>query len=217
MDFNGVKNVDSFAALSDENFGDGVRAVRLPRHLSGDFEKVARHLASQSQMSRNSDVIHYTADDVRRYAQDRLKPSLMNLFRVSAGERDALNVMVRDIDDLERNGYDFYLLRIVSESGYKNEDITTFHCDGNPADPDTHHCAILSCYHGPVTEFIDNADAVYMGDCLYRAKPDAPIHRFNNGDIWVQSPANTARTEAFIHRGPPVNALRMLLTAARPL
>ncbi|WP_435639952.1 hypothetical protein [Micavibrio aeruginosavorus] len=212
-----MKNVDSFAALSDEHFGDGVRAARFPRQISGDFEKVARNLLSQSKFSQSRDVHHYTADEVRHYAQDRLKPSLMNMFRVSAGERTALDIMVRDIDDLERHGYDYYLLRIVGESGYENKDITTFHCDGNPADPETHHRVILSCYHGPVTEFIDNADAIYMGNSLYRAKPGATIHRFNNGDIWTQSPANTARAEAFIHRGPPVNTLRMLLTAARPM
>lgn len=215
MDFNGVKNVDSFAALFDEHFGNGVRAVRIPRQLSGDFEKVARHLHSQSIFSQGRDVHHYTAGDIRHYAQERLKPSLMNKFRVSAGERAALDIMVRDINALEQNGSVSYLLRIVAESGYENKDITTFHSDGDPADPETHHRVILSCYHGPVTEFIDNADAIYMGNCMYRAKPDATIHRFNNGDIWTQSPADTGRAEAFIHRGPPVQTLRMLMTATR--
>ncbi len=197
-DYYGIKVVDSLSALFNTPFGDA-NAILYPRTLSGDFNRVAQHLA-EVRASGYYDRLEKIADKEGRSAIGRAaRTILQDIEAVSAWLRaECLPPDIRLRDNRNWNG-----------SG-----VERFHVDSAASQQ---LGRILCCYTAPTTQWIKNEDAIQTSGSTFRKARGAPVYSFRPGDIFrIKSlPRNSGLSEVsvssfredfFVHRAPSSTA-----------
>ena len=157
----GLCVVGTFDALMSMPFRDGVNAICWQRTLRGDFDEVARRLASDDDMT--------TIDEAQLASLD-----------VNGAGRRAIEVILEDLRLLREAGHEPTLDCVRK---YRRDpdpllptDVYSFHVDSATTPTDTFLCT----YAGPPSEGLRNAEARRLVDVP--ARRARLLERFGGGE-----------------------------------
>lgn len=140
-DYRRVKAVQSFAALAETPFADGINALCWPRSLSGDFREVVEKLGPGEEI---------VAVDEEQLLE----------LEVSAAGRAAIDVLredLRRLQEIERDPVLNCIHRYPRDDGSApvRTDVFSWHADSAPVEADTWLCT----YYGRPSEGLPNEQA----------------------------------------------------------
>lgn len=215
MHYQRQKIASSLSELAQTEFSPDVNMVRLPRKLSGNFNRLAARAWSDLKARSMSIDLPYDAR-LQDYLHDIINPpSFLKKIFIAEAEQAAARLVLTDMEDMQAEGYTC-CLRLVSPRGYK-ANVENFHVDG-PADTYASHDRALCCYAGPTTEYLNNEDAAGNGRGGYKPLDDSRVMRFQNGELWKHATRNMKDVLPFIHRAPKGDGnVRMLLFGVQKL
>lgn len=182
-----VKVVSDLASVLTEPFGERANVVLCRRHISGDFNALAKR---------------YSARFLEK-ASETISPSLLSSLKVTPDEKLAARAILQDMAEIRRAGFD-QELRLIQPQGYrKSIMVHRPHVDYGALSG-----RVLACYSGVGTEgYVPDDCTVNIRNILEQdqgvsIKPGARPFRFSLGDIWRQAVVGSPAVQPFVHYAP---------------
>jgi hypothetical protein len=195
-----VRVCQSFNELARTNFDDRVNCVLLNRTLEGDFDGLAKSIATHLDIETGG----YKTITEKGF-------DAVCSLDLPEEQRQAFRQIKKDFADVASLfKYPAISLRVIR--GYKGSKmLNQYHADGSSR--------LLAAYNNPTTQFIAGHDSIVTKLNEYRAGPNAKAYAFEPGAVWHHRGnmdyVGGAEEKNFIHRGPNagVNGVRLLLVA----
>ena len=185
---------DLFDTASKLREDDPRNVILLKREIEGDFNALANDLECKDLRSK-LDEFSLIENWKEIYNEAKNYP-----IRV----QEAINQIIEDQRELD-SFINRYILKSIPNTGYLETDseVYSFH-------DDIVKWRLMSCYNGPVTEWISNEDSyncgMFASDAGYfmlkDEADDSKIYHFKPGDIWLHSGNLRNLHSSFIHRAP---------------